>query len=304
LSIYDNKYFNLIQSCEIFDNNKGIRRIISLNNGNLACCGYEKIKIVNIDLDNKTYQIINEINIKNALFNLVKELKNHYLITYDTNNKLKIWHKYKLIYVDNNNIAIDSLLKIKENLFISSINNNNKKQLSLFNIIIENNNCIKLKSFPLDNIYIIKQKNSIIKLNNNYIVTLVSYEEEKLDKNDATEKFEESKNNEENCENGICLIEINKNQLNIIQNIKNKIENGQYINIINYINNSFLVLNDLGNIELWNFDKINAKLTILNKFKVTENIIYNKCINNVLFVEESGEIILQCYNNLICLSHK
>ena len=301
--IYDNSKFKLKLLCKVFDNNKGINQMIQLRNGDLACCGYEKIKILNVNLDNKVYNIINEINIKNGSFTLVKELRNNYLITYDTNNKLKIWYKYKLIYVENNNIDIDYLLKIKENLFISSSHNDNKRQLNLFNVNIENNNSIKLNSFSLDNTSVIKQKNPIIKINNNYIVALVSYEEEKLDKKDASEKFEESKNNEENYDNGICLIEINKNQLKIIHNIKNKIENGKYIHIINYINNSFLVLNDLCDIELWSFDNINTKITILNKLKVLDNI-YNNGINNVLVVEENGEIILQCCNNLVCLSHK
>ena len=179
--IYDNISFNLNLICKVFDNNKGISQIIQLRNGDLACCGYEKIKILNINLDNKIYNISNEINIKNGSFTLVKELRNNYLITYDTHNKLKIWYKYKLVYVDNNNnINIDFLLKIKDYLFISLSNNNNKRQLNIFNINIEGNNCIKLNSFSLENISVIKQKNPLIKLKNNYIVALVSYEEEKL----------------------------------------------------------------------------------------------------------------------------
>ena len=337
--IYDVISFDQKICCKVFDSNKGINHITQLKNGDFACAGYEKIKIVNINLDNKKYYINNEIKMENGSFNIVKELRNNYLITYDTNNKLKIWYNYKIIY-EYNNTNINSLLPLKDNLFItSSINDkkidlyninidknkfneiscstldnisviinsliklNNNYIVALFSNDIENNNCIKLNSFSLDNISVIKQKNPIIKLNNNYIVALVSYEEEKLDKNDTTEKFEESKNNEENYDNGICLIEINKNQLKIIHNIKNKIENGKYIHIINYINNSFLVLNDLCDIELCNFDKINTKITILNKFKVLDNI-YNNGINNVLFVEENGEIILQCCNNLVCLSHK
>ena len=297
LYIYDNKYFNLMINCKIFDNNKGISQIFKLNNGNLACCGYEKIIIVNMDLDNKTYKIINEINIKNGSFNLIEELKNNYLITYDTTNKLKIWDKSTLIY-SYNVYNIDSLIKIKDNSFITS----SKNTLNLYNINIDKNDSTKLNCFSLYNIYINNKKNSIIKLNDNYIIALVTYYPQELELNKFN--FEECKNNEENNDNAICLIEIDKkNKLEIIQNIKNEYENGKYINIIKYINDSFLILNDLGIVELWNLDKINKKLFVFNKFKAIDNI-YDKENINMIFIEDDKKIIFQDYKNIICLSHK
>ena len=298
LSIYDNNYFNLILSCKIFDNNKGISRIIWLSNGNLACCGYEKIKVVNIDLDNKNYQIISEMVIKNASFNLVKELKNHYLITYDTNDKLKIWYKYIQIF-SINTINIYSLLILKNNLFITTSNT----KLNLYNINIDNNNYITLNCFSLDNISVKKLKNPIISLNDNYVIVLVNFKEQR-DCESSGDVFEESKNNQENNDDAVCLIEIGKKfKLEIIQDIKNNNENGQYISIINYINDSFLLLNDLGIIELWNLDTINKKLIILNKFKAVDNI-YNKETISMIFIENNKNIILQDYKNIICLSHE
>ena len=284
-------------NCKIFDNNKGISQIFKLNNGNLACCGYEKIIIVNMDLDNKTHKIINEINIKNGSFNLIEELKNNYLITYDTTNKLKIWDKSTLIY-SYNVYNIDSLIKIKDNSFITS----SKNTLNLYNINIDKNDSIKLNCFSLYNIYINNKKNSIIKLNDNYIIALVTYYPQELELNKFN--FEECKNNEENNDNAICLIEIDKkNKLEIIQNIKNEYENGKYINIIKYINDSFLILNDLGIVELWNLDKINKKLFVFNKFKAIDNI-YDKENINMIFIEDNKKIIFQDYKNIICLSHK
>ena len=297
LYIYDTINFNLKLSCKIFDNNMGINQMIQLTNGDMACCGYKKIKIVNINLDRKNYYICKEINIKNGSFNFIKELSNNYLITYDSNNKIKIWYKYESIY-EYNNKNIDFLLTIKDNLFLTSSNNKNIKQLNLYNININKNNNIESNCFLLDNISVVNLKNSLIKLNNCYVIALVSYEEQ----NDFSEKLEERKSNEENNENGICLIEINnKNELTIRQNIKNK--NEKYTNLINYINNSFLAKNDLGIIELWHLDKNNQKLIILNKFKAFD-IASNEIINNMIFIEDNKKIIFQTYKKLICFSHK
>ena len=236
--------------------------------------------------------------IKNASFNLVKELKNHYLITYDTNDKLKIWYKYIQIF-SINTINIYSLLILKNNLFITTSNT----KLNLYNINIDNNNYITLNCFSLDNISVKKLKNPIISLNDNYVIVLVNFKEQS-DCESSGDVFEESKNNQENNDDAVCLIEIGKKfKLEIIQDIKNNIENGQYISIINYINDSFLLLNDLGIIELWNLDTINKKLIILNKFKAVDNI-YNKETISMIFIENNKNIILQDYKNIICLSHE
>ena len=125
------------------------------------------------------------------------------------------------------------------------------------------------------------------------------------DINGDDDEFEECKNNEENYindnHNGICLIEIDsKNRLKIVQKIKNeKVIN----NIIKYIEDSILILNDFGDIEFWSFDKVNRKMVIMNKFNAMDNI-YCKRIRSLLFIEEDKKIIIQNYKNLICLSHK
>ena len=303
VNIYDSIYFNQKMSCEIFENNKGINQIIQLKNGDLACTGFEKIKIVNINLNNKNYSIKKEITINNGYFNIIKELSNNYLITYDTSNALKIWYNYKLINEIKNNINIDSLLTLRDDLLISS--SSYDKRLNLYHILINKKNKINLNCSTLDNLAVIDGKNSIAKLNNNYLVAI--YEEKKIEdnNNEQNEKLEECKNNEDSdVENGICLIEINpKNKLKIIKKIKNKEDNGVYINIINYINNVVLLLNDLGYIELWSFDNINKRINIMNQFKAVDSI-YSKRIRSILFIEDNKKIILQNYKNLICLSHE
>ena len=180
------------------------------------------------------------------------------------------------------------------------------KRLNLYNIIIDKNNSVELNTFSLDNISIAQGNNSMVKLNNKYLVVI--YEGIKSEKKNVSEdeKFEECKNNEENdVENGIYLIEIcAKNKLKIIQKIKNEKGNGVYINMINYIgNNSVLLLNDYGYIELWIFDSINKKLNIIDQFKAVDNI-YSKRIRSLLFIEDNKKILLQNYKNVMCLSHE
>ena len=304
VSIYDTEHFNPKLTCKVFEKNKGINTLIQLKNGDLACTGYEKIKIVNIDLNDKMYNIIKELNIGDCSINLMEELRNNYLITYDCNNDLKLWNNYKIIYKDNLP-GIDNLQIINENSFITSSIKDQK--LYLYNILNNENNSVKITCCSLDNISVMKGKNSIVKLNNNYIVVI--YDENKMilddDTNGDDDEFEECKNNEENYindnHNGICLIEIDsKNRLKIVQKIKNeKVIN----NIIKYIEDSILILNDFGDIEFWSFDKVNRKMVIMNKFNAMDNI-YCKRIRSLLFIEEDKKIIIQNYKNLIYLSHK
>ena len=304
VSIYDTEHFNLKLNCKVFDQNKGINTFIQLKNGDLACSGYEKIKIVNIDLNDKKYNIIKELNIGDCSINLMEELRNNYLITYDSNNDLKLWNKYKIIYKDNLS-GIDNLQIVNENSFITS--STKEQRLNLNNILNNENNSVEMTFCSLDNISVMKGKNSFVKLNNEYIV--VVYSENKIISDDEIngddDEFEECKNNEENNINdnhsGICLIEINgQNRLKIVQKIKN--EKG-INNIIKYIEDSILILNDFGDIEFWSFDKVNRKMIIMSQFKAMENI-FCKRIRSLLFIEEDKKIIIQNYKNLICLSHK
>ena len=169
VSIYDTEHFNPKLTCKVFEKNKGINTLIQLKNGDLACTGYEKIKIVNIDLNDKKYNIIKELNIGDCSINLMEELRNNYLITYDSNNDLKLWNNYKIIYKDSLP-GFDILQMIDENSFIASSIKDQK--LHLFNILDNENNSIEIACCSLENISVMKGKNSIVKLNNNYIVVV------------------------------------------------------------------------------------------------------------------------------------
>jgi hypothetical protein len=139
------------------------------------------------------------------------------------------------------------------------------RKINLYDISIDEINYININRTSLDNISVKKMVN----LDNNYIVAI--FEEKDLFKIIFGVKFEESKNDEEinnnESENGLCLIQVNtNNQLKIVQKIKYKDEGKFYINLINYDSGSVLLLNHYGFIELWNFDKINKKMYIINQF--------------------------------------
>ena len=297
MSVYDNEDFNQKLTCKIFDNNEGINYMKQLKNGDLACCGYKKLKIVNLNLSKKTFTLVKELNIDEGSFNMVEELRNHFLVTYDTGNKLKLWKKYQLVHETTSDTNIDSLLIRNDSSFLTSSYDNRK--IDLYDINIDETNYININRTSLDNISVKK----IANLNNNYIVAI--FEEKDLLKIIFDEKFEESKNEEETknneSENGLCLIQVNtNNDLKIVQKIKYKDEGKFYINLINYDSGSVLLLNHYGFIELWNFDKINKKMYIINQFKAIDDY-FGRIIRNIIFIEDNKEIILQSYKHVFCL---
>ena len=297
LSVYDNEDFNQKLTCKIFDDNEGINYMKQLKNGDLACCGYQKLKFVNLNLSKKTFTIVKELHIDEGSFNIVEELRNHFLITYDTGNKIKLWKKYQLVHETNSDISIDSLLIKNDSSFLTS--SYDSRKINLYDINIDETNYININRTSLDNISVKKMVN----LNNNYIVVI--FEEKDLFKIIFDDKFEESKNEEEaknkESENGLCLIQVNtNNQLKIVQKIKYNDEGKFYINLINYANDSVLLLNHYGFIELWNFDKINKKMYIINQFKAIDDY-FGRIIRNIIFIEDNKEIILQSYKHVFCL---
>ena len=297
MSVYDNEDFNQKLTCKIFEENEGINYMKQLKNGDVACCGYQKLKIVNLNLSKKTFTLVKELHIDEGSFNIVEELRNHFLITYDTGNKIKLWKKYQLVHETTSDTNIDSLLIRNDSSFLTSSYDNRK--IDLYDINIDETNYINITNTSLDNISVKKMAN----LNNNYIVAI--FEEKDILKIIFDEKFEESKNEEEvknnESENGLCLIQVNSvNELKIVQKIKYKDEGKFYINLINYDSGSVLLLNHYGFIELWNFDKINKKMYIINQFKAIDDY-FGRIIRNIIFIEDNKEIILQSYKHVFCL---
>ena len=289
--------FEIILRKKFFENNNGINSLIQLKNGDLGLIGKEKIVIINLNLDNKACDIINEINIKNAIIDFVQDLRNNFLISYDTNQELKLYKNYKFTYkYENNNLNIDSIYKIEDNSFITSSIKENKINLLKLNF---EKNAPKLISFPLiKEINIKKGKSSLIKLNDNFFVFI--YENQKHF-NNIEEKYEESKNNEEiKLENGLCLIEINtlNNYFKILQKIENYDNKRNYTNLVNYLDKQFLVCDDIGLVEVWGFDYIKKKIFVKNKVNLNLNDLF---ILKGIFFEETEDIIFQTDRNIIRL---
>ena len=293
LDLY-NQNFDLILRKKIFKKNEGINCMIQLKNGDLVLAG-KKIKILNLNLENKICDIICEINNGNDFADLIQDFGNNFLITYDTNHELKLFKNYKFIY--KNIIAgIDNMYKINDRTFITSSILENKINLYKLNY---KKNIPDLISLPLnEEIHIKKGKNSFINLN--YFYFLFIYEIEK-EKKISEEKFEESKNNEEiKIENGICLFELNpKNNFKILQKIENLEEKGNCTNLVNYLNEEFLVFKDCGFLEIWKFDIRNKNIFMKNKIDL---FFKDDIIINAICLEETKDIVLQNYNKIFILT--
>ena len=292
LSIYNSQNYELILNKKIFEENEGINCMIQLKNGDIIL-GQKKLKIVNLILENKKCEIIDEINLKEGLFDSIIEMRNKLLITYDTNNEIKLWKNYKFIYKFKTNIT--NLFKIDDNSFITSSIKENK--ISLYKLYF-NKNIPELIKFSLNkNMYIKKGKNSLIKINNSCFIFIY----EKDNQQNSEEKFEERKYEEEK-EQGICLIEINssKKYFKILDKIQNLDVNKNYKNLAYYLNEQFLVIEDYSkSIEIWGWDAINKKIFIKNKISCFSS---DEIIVNMIYNEELNDFIFQTNKNLVGLS--
>ena len=293
LSIYNNQTYELLLNKKIFEENEGINCMIQLKNGDIIL-GRKKLKIINLNLENKKCEIINEINLKDGLFDSIIEMGNKFLITYDTNNELKLWKNYKFIYKFKTNIS--NLFKIDDNSFITSSIIENK--ISIYKINF-NKSIPELIKFSLNKEMHIKEgKNSLIKIDNSCFIIIY----EKDNQSNSEDNFEESKNNEEDKEQGICLIEINprKKYFKILDKIQNLYNNKNYNNLVIYLNDQFMVLEDYSKyVEIWGWNSIIKKIFVKNRINFFAN---DEIIINAIFIEGINDFIFQTNKNLICLS--
>ena len=146
--------FSKICSFYLFDKNQGIFDLKKIKHNFILCGGFEQLKIINVKLNEKNYDIINIINKPNSSFVKNWALENNAILSYFPNSKELNLIKYsknelesecipwKILNVNNNdNKDIDfiinnkfvliSLMKLKnekyKNRFVISISNNEEK---------------------------------------------------------------------------------------------------------------------------------------------------------------------------------
>ena len=277
LKIYSLKNNNLIEKIKlkIFPEEDGINHIIQLNNGNLACCGYENINLINYDIFNHNAKITNIINEKYNNFLFLIEITNNYLISSDTSKKIRIWNKnknniYKCLNHLDDEIEINLLYNIDYQSFIGCSYNDKK----IIKYCVSKNKEI-ISEFKLNNISIIKGNNSLVKYDSDYL--LLNYKE--------------------NNKYGIIIIRIDKFE------IMSKISNVVPIYYINkYLNEKIIIIDKYGFIKKYNFSKKNCRLYECDKIKIYNNSFSEDNLRS--FYEISNNIIIFQYKNKIALYYK
>ena len=270
LKIIDSENFE--ENIKISNENKIINNLYLLSNGDIACCCNEKIEIINLDLFNKNYYINEIIENKNNSFLYITELKNDFLLTSGTKNKLQLWYKNNnnkrnFINYDIKN-DVDFIYKIKPQIFLTSDNKN--KKVDFFEL----NENYEIKNISIiDNISIINGNNPMMKFGNNYLLVC-------------------SQNGYKEYE--IILIDLVKYK------IVNKILYGSSKLIHIDLNNEFIItVDNIGLIKKWKIIENNifncGKMSIIDENKKMKFIISNKNSKLLLGVSNEKEVI--CLKN-------
>ena len=283
LLIYNHDTFKEKLKIKIFKEGEGINYMIKLKNNLIACCGYEKIKFVQIDLYNETYSINKIFEEKgNNFFSLI-EFNNEYLVSSGSSKKIQFWinSEEKIIKKNINSLNeqlkenedIDMIYKLKPFSFICCSFNSKK----IFKYILDRNKELKYVS-KIDNIKVIKGNKSILNIENNLLICY--------------------KNNLKDF--GIAII--NNNKFEIISQIKS-INPFCFINISE--NENIITIDKKGIIQKWKYDKNEIKLYECDKIYHPLNNYNNFSTNKKLksYISINNNIsIFQYKNGIICLS--
>ena len=150
-----NGNFSKICSFYLFEKRQGIYDLKKIKHNLILCGGFEQLKIINVKLKEKNYDIINIINKSNSSFVKNWALANNIILSYFPNKKeinlinhskkelenncipwklLNINNKENkdIDFIINNQFVLISLIKIKnekyKNRFVISISNNEKQE--------------------------------------------------------------------------------------------------------------------------------------------------------------------------------
>ena len=270
---------------KVFDDGYGINNIMKLDNGIIGCCGYEKIKFVDLDLYNESYSINKIIEEKNNNFYSLISFNTKHFISSGSSKKLQLWKNLQNKYIKNNiyvneqikdNEEINMLYKICPYSFICCSYTNKK----ILKYDVKKNYEIKYIS-KLENISVVKGDNSILNLPKYKNILLICY------KNDIKDY-------------GIKIVDYNK--LEIISDFKN-INPFCYINIFD--NENIISINKKGIIQKWKYVENDKKLYECDKinepFINEKNLTHNKKLKSIISMNNSNGFVFQYKNEIACI---
>ena len=287
LKIFNYDNFKEKLKIKLFNEGEGINNMIKIGNGFIGCCGYEKIKFIQLNLYNDSYSINKIFEEKyNNFFSLI-EFNNNCFISSGSNKKLQLWINEKNILknnIDLNDILykeedINMLYKIYPFSFICCL----VKSKKIIKYTLKRNNEIKFIS-KLENISVVKGSNSLLNLPFNKNILLINYQ-------NSIKDF------------GIIIVDNNK--FEIISKIQNIIP-FCYINI--YENENIITIDKKGIIQKWKYVEADQKLYECDKISEPLNIYNNnlsqiKKLKSFISINNYKSFIFQYKNGIAYISN-
>jgi WD40 repeat protein len=267
LKIYSKIFYEEIMNIQIFEGN--IFYVTQLKNNNIVACDNNKsIKIIKLKIEEKNFEIIQNINnAHNWFITKVKKLLNNKIISICADKSFKIWNLNEKtnqffcdFYLNEKNFILDCL-QLNEKILLYSTTAFKKDILIKYDLINKEKDD-KIKKIRNENMGSIINVNNIKLLNNNYVVYLNNYY--------------------------VSIVDLNK--FFIVKEIKMNQFKNYYVFVSK--ENEFLVGNENGEIFkfLWNdnnlivqFVKSNAENSKINKIIKINNKMIGTCSdsNNV-----------------------
>ena len=283
LKIYDSERFKEKLKIKLFNEGEGINYMLPLKNGEVACCGYQKIKIVQLNLYNESYTINEILEEKYNNFLSLIEFNNNVYVSSGTSQKIQVWtksgnnikKKFISLKMDEND-EINMLYKLIPYSFVGCSYKNKK----LIKFTIKANDQIKYDS-KLDNISFVKGSNSILNLSSNKNILLILYKDNIKDY-------------------GVMIISIDKFEIiSKFQNIN------QFCFISSYEKDNIITIDKKGFIQKWKYSEGEKRLYEYDKIKYNFNkscddILCKKKLKSIISINKMS--IFQYKNDILCIS--
>ena len=270
LKIYSKIFYEEIMNIQIFEGN--IFYVTQLKNNNIVACDNNKsIKIIKLKIEEKNFDIIQNINnAHNWFITKVKKLLNNKIISICADKSFKIWNLNEKtnqffcdFYLNEKNFILDCL-QLNEKILLYSTTAFKKDILIKYDLINKEKDD-KIKKIRNENMGSITNGNNIKLLNNNYVVylntsyvSIVDLNQFFIVKEIKMNQFKNyccfvSKENEflVGKENGeIIKFLWNENNL-IVQFVKSNAENSKINKIIKINNKMIGTCSDSNNVKIF-----------------------------------------------------